>query len=205
MAESVDVQQAVAVEEPLDLVRLSLDERIFVKLRNSRELKGRLHVSIKVRMYSERSWESASVFFRLRHTINIWTWFWVKWRRSLPPWNWMKKRLRRFTKWAEEISYSYKALNLPFPLLPLNQTTKRSVPMLFVRGDGVILISPPLRGMMWPTPLLLVSLLCIMLDIHEFSVSTSCNIAYFDSLNSNFYQSVPALVLVGVLYVHIRL
>ena len=55
MAESVDVQQAVAVEEPLDLVRLSLDERIFVKLRNSRELKGRLHVSIKVRMYSERS------------------------------------------------------------------------------------------------------------------------------------------------------
>lgn len=47
MAESADVQQAVAVEEPLDLVRLSLDERIFVKLRNSRELKGRLHVSIK--------------------------------------------------------------------------------------------------------------------------------------------------------------
>ena len=46
MAESgADVQQAVAVEEPLDLVRLSLDERIFVKLRNSRELKGRLHVS----------------------------------------------------------------------------------------------------------------------------------------------------------------
>ena len=40
-----EVQQAVAVEEPLDLVRLSLDERIFVKLRNNRELKGRLHVS----------------------------------------------------------------------------------------------------------------------------------------------------------------
>ena len=40
-----EAQQAVAVEEPLDLVRLSLDERIFVKLRNSRELKGRLHVS----------------------------------------------------------------------------------------------------------------------------------------------------------------
>ena len=40
-----EVQQVVAVEEPLDLVRLSLDERIFVKLRNNRELKGRLHVS----------------------------------------------------------------------------------------------------------------------------------------------------------------
>ncbi|CAG7979358.1 unnamed protein product [Penicillium salamii] len=29
--------------EPLDLVRLSLDETVFVKLRGDRELKGRLH------------------------------------------------------------------------------------------------------------------------------------------------------------------
>lgn len=34
-----------AVEEPLDLVRLSLDERVFVKMRNDRELRGKLHVS----------------------------------------------------------------------------------------------------------------------------------------------------------------
>ena len=33
------------VQEPLDLVRLSLDELVFVKLRGDRELKGRLHVS----------------------------------------------------------------------------------------------------------------------------------------------------------------
>jgi U6 snRNA-associated Sm-like protein LSm3 len=33
--------------EPLDLVRLSLDEIVFVKLRGDRELKGRLHVSEK--------------------------------------------------------------------------------------------------------------------------------------------------------------
>ena len=32
------------MEEPLDLVRLSLDERIYVKMRNERELRGRLHV-----------------------------------------------------------------------------------------------------------------------------------------------------------------
>ena len=40
-------QQAPAntVEEPLDLIRLSLDERIYVKMRNDRELRGRLHVS----------------------------------------------------------------------------------------------------------------------------------------------------------------
>ncbi|OJI96023.1 hypothetical protein ASPVEDRAFT_35342 [Aspergillus versicolor CBS 583.65] len=34
---------ASSVSEPLDLVRLSLDEIVFVKLRGDRELKGRLH------------------------------------------------------------------------------------------------------------------------------------------------------------------
>jgi U6 snRNA-associated Sm-like protein LSm3 len=33
-----------ALGEPLDLVRLSLDERIYVKMRGDRELKGRLNV-----------------------------------------------------------------------------------------------------------------------------------------------------------------
>ncbi|ODQ55166.1 like-Sm ribonucleo protein [Saitoella complicata NRRL Y-17804] len=32
-----------AVNEPLDLVRLSLDEKVYVKLRGDRELRGRLH------------------------------------------------------------------------------------------------------------------------------------------------------------------
>lgn len=32
------------VREPLDLIRLSLDERIYVKLRGDRELRGKLHV-----------------------------------------------------------------------------------------------------------------------------------------------------------------
>ena len=43
-AEEADTQQANTVEEPLDLIRLSLDERIYVKMRNDRELRGRLHV-----------------------------------------------------------------------------------------------------------------------------------------------------------------
>lgn len=42
MADSGD--QGGSVSEPLDLVRLSLDEIVFVKLRGDRELKGRLHV-----------------------------------------------------------------------------------------------------------------------------------------------------------------
>jgi len=37
---------SVPVSEPLDLVRLSLDEVVFVKLRGDRELKGRLHVCL---------------------------------------------------------------------------------------------------------------------------------------------------------------
>lgn len=40
----VDDGAAAPVSEPLDLVRLSLDEVVFVKLRGDRELKGRLHV-----------------------------------------------------------------------------------------------------------------------------------------------------------------
>ncbi|KIW86064.1 hypothetical protein Z517_01458 [Fonsecaea pedrosoi CBS 271.37] len=42
MAESPE-EGANAVSEPLDLVRLSLDEIVFVRLRGDRELKGRLH------------------------------------------------------------------------------------------------------------------------------------------------------------------
>ena len=33
----------VTVREPLDLIRLSLDERIYVKLRGEREIRGKLH------------------------------------------------------------------------------------------------------------------------------------------------------------------
>ena len=47
-----DEAAANTVEEPLDLIRLSLDERIYVKLRNDRELRGKLHVSILVLLYS---------------------------------------------------------------------------------------------------------------------------------------------------------
>ncbi|KAL6620310.1 hypothetical protein ACP70R_035449 [Stipagrostis hirtigluma subsp. patula] len=36
-------EEDMAVKEPLDLIRLSLDERIYVKLRSERELRGKLH------------------------------------------------------------------------------------------------------------------------------------------------------------------
>lgn len=37
-------QAGSVVEEPLDLIRLFLDERILVKLRGDREITGKLHV-----------------------------------------------------------------------------------------------------------------------------------------------------------------
>ena len=39
-------EEDATVKEPLDLIRLSLDEKIYVKLRHDREIKGRLHVCI---------------------------------------------------------------------------------------------------------------------------------------------------------------
>jgi hypothetical protein len=39
-------EDAATVKEPLDLIRLSLDERIYVKMRGERELRGKLHVSL---------------------------------------------------------------------------------------------------------------------------------------------------------------
>ena len=35
---------AATVSEPLDLLRLSLDERVYIKLRGNRTLRGKLHV-----------------------------------------------------------------------------------------------------------------------------------------------------------------
>ena len=36
------------MEEPLDLIRLSIDERVYVKCRYDRELRGKLHVRSKL-------------------------------------------------------------------------------------------------------------------------------------------------------------
>lgn len=67
MAEGAD-EGGAAVSEPLDLVRLSLDEFVFVKLRGDRELKGRLHVRIDFLF----AWENAKSD---RHMIVIAIWF----------------------------------------------------------------------------------------------------------------------------------
>ncbi|EDV25384.1 uncharacterized protein TRIADDRAFT_23866 [Trichoplax adhaerens] len=87
------------VEEPLDLVRLSLDERILVKMRNDRELRGRLHA--------------------------------------------YDQHLNMVLGDVEETITTVEIDDETFE--ELYKTSKRQIPMLYVRGDGVILVSPPLR------------------------------------------------------------
>eukprot|EP00729_Bicosta_minor_P003672 gene3672-27325_t len=88
------------ISEPLDLVRLSLDERITVKMRGDRELVGRLHA------YDQH----------LNMVLG-------------------------------EVEEKVTTMEIDEETMEeLIKETKRAIPMLFVRGDGVILISPPLRG-----------------------------------------------------------
>uniref|UniRef100_A0A2C9L9K8 U6 snRNA-associated Sm-like protein LSm3 n=1 Tax=Biomphalaria glabrata TaxID=6526 RepID=A0A2C9L9K8_BIOGL len=94
--EAIPVQ---TVEEPLDLVRLSLDERIYVKMRTDRELRGRLHA------YDQHL---NMILGDVEETVT--------------------------TSEIDEETYE-----------EIFKTTKRSIAMLFVRGDGVILVSPPMR------------------------------------------------------------
>ena len=88
------------VEEPLDLIRLSLDERIYVKMRNERELKGGLNA------YDQHL---NMILGEVEETVT--------------------------TVEIDEETYE-----------EVYRTTKRNIPMLFVRGDGVILVSPPMRS-----------------------------------------------------------
>merc|ERR1712170_128545 len=98
--EQEQTNTTTAVEEPLDLIRLSLDERIYVKMRHDRELKGRLNA------YDQHL---NMILGDVEETVT--------------------------TVEIDEETYE-----------EVYRTTKRNIPMLFVRGDGVILVSPPMRS-----------------------------------------------------------
>mmetsp|Transcript_111444 Transcript_111444/g.240108 ORF Transcript_111444/g.240108 Transcript_111444/m.240108 type:complete len:93 (+) Transcript_111444:55-333(+) len=88
-----------SVEVPLDLIRLSIDERIFVKCRNDRELRGKLHA------YDQHL---NLVLGEVEETVTV----------------------HEVDEETEE---------------EIVRTSKRNMEMLFVRGDVIILVSPPLR------------------------------------------------------------
>ncbi|XP_034850403.1 U6 snRNA-associated Sm-like protein LSm3 [Mirounga angustirostris] len=100
MTDDKDQQQTTnTVEEPLDLIRLSLDECIYVKMRNDRELQGRIHA------YEQHL---NMILGDVEETVSP---------------------IEIDEETYEEI---YKS-------------TKRNIPILFVQGDGVVLVTPPLR------------------------------------------------------------
>jgi U6 snRNA-associated Sm-like protein LSm3 len=92
-------EDSTTVEEPLDLIRLSLGERIYVKLRGDRELRGTLHA------YDQHL---NMVLGDAEETVTT---------------------VEMDEETEEEIV----------------KRRKRNVEMLFVRGDGVIFVSPPVR------------------------------------------------------------
>lgn len=93
-------EEEATVKEPLDLIKLSLDERIYVKCRGERELRGRLHA------YDQHL---NMILGEVEETVT--------------------------TVEIDDETYE-----------EIIKTQKRSIPFLFVRGDSVILISPPLRS-----------------------------------------------------------
>jgi len=90
------------IQEPFDLIRLSLSERVFVKLRGDRELTGVLHAY---------DGHMNLILSEVEETIMI-------------------------VDQAEGALPSQSTVNI----------ARRKMDMLFVRGDGVILVSPPSRS-----------------------------------------------------------
>ena len=98
-ASAPSVSASDTVEQPLDLIRLSLDERVLVKCRGGRELRGVLH------LYDSH--------------LNL-------------------------ILGAVEETITSTHVNAD-TLEELVHTSRRSVDLLFVRGDAIILIAPPTR------------------------------------------------------------
>ncbi|KAG6336535.1 hypothetical protein ID866_2557 [Astraeus odoratus] len=90
------------IQEPFDLIRLSLSERVFVKLRGDRELTGILHAY---------DGHMNLILSDVEETVMI----------------------------VDPVDGTYEGQGT------VKVVAKRRMEMLFVRGDGVILVSPPSR------------------------------------------------------------
>ncbi|KAK7054217.1 hypothetical protein R3P38DRAFT_2832251 [Favolaschia claudopus] len=93
--------ESSSIQEPFDLIRLSLSERVFVKLRGDRQLTGILHAY---------DGHMNLIMSDVEETIMI-------------------------------VDLESAPVGQPATV----NVAKRKMDMLFVRGDGVILVSPPSR------------------------------------------------------------
>ncbi|KAI6035099.1 like-Sm ribonucleoprotein [Pisolithus orientalis] len=92
---------STGIQEPFDLIRLSLSERVFVKIRGDRELSGVLHA--------------------------------------------YDGHMNLILSDVEETVMIVDAVDGTLEGQGTVKVAKRKMEMLFVRGDGVILVSPPSR------------------------------------------------------------
>lgn len=120
------------VKEPLDLIRLSLDEKVYVKLRNYRELRGVLHVSNKSKSICSQTFKKVVLFMQFFWQIS-----------TLSTIKAFDQHLNMVLSDCEETITTVEVDEETYE--EVYKTTKRTIPFLFIRGDGVILISPPMR------------------------------------------------------------
>ncbi|KHJ78609.1 LSM domain protein [Oesophagostomum dentatum] len=118
MAEKKEVPQVLSstVEEPLDLIKLSLDERVYVKMRNDREI-------LILLLSLEKIFNEENIRGRL-HAYD--------------------QHLNMILSNVEETVTTSEVDEESFE--EIYRQTKRNIPMLYVRGDSVILVSPPVRA-----------------------------------------------------------
>ncbi|VDP51891.1 unnamed protein product [Schistosoma mattheei] len=103
----------------MDLIRLSLDEKIYVKMKRNRELRGVLHVY------------SCTQNQAIVHSMTIDGTYTEAFDSHL---NMILGNVEETVTTLEIDEETYEEVY---------KTTKRTIPMLFIRGDGVILVSPP--------------------------------------------------------------
>jgi U6 snRNA-associated Sm-like protein LSm3 len=134
------------MEEPLDLVRLSIDERVYVKCRGDRELRGKLHVSHN---FCSLQFAVCSLQFAvcsLQFAVacgNILLSEMAAQPLSLEYSQAYDQHLNMILGEVEETVTSTEIDEETDEEIVKKQT--RKVGMLFVRGDVVVLVSPPLR------------------------------------------------------------
>ena len=115
-------EEESAVKEPLDLIRLSLDERIYVKLRSDRELRGKLHVPLPF-FFTVCCWVltlecSIMVFFFFFNKFNFWfcrpmisilIWFSVMLKKLLLLWKSMMRLTKKLSGYVTVSLYYFDA------------------------------------------------------------------------------------------------
>ena len=139
------------MEEPLDLIRLSIDERVYVKCRGERELRGKLHVSTQYsftcvaaslsdcQLYCWIVFGFIFLYFLKVLTVMI---FLRSMHINIP--QAFDQHLNMILGEVEETVTTTEIDEETDEEIVRKQT--RRVGMLFVRGDIIVLVSPPLRA-----------------------------------------------------------